>query len=159
MGFVVFAVFIIGALGYAAQHSVRTAAPAKHPNKFSSSHKADYIYNYASASTSLQTTLVNQYYEQAKKDCISQNELLSGDDQFSDVLYVSKVVRDTFATVQFCGSDAEAIFAHIDNNWKLIDRSADFPACSLVDQYKISKDIIDKCYQDQSDELADVTNP
>jgi hypothetical protein len=118
--------------------------------------KSKYIYGYSAAPVSLQQSLTNQYYTQAKSDCSTENESVSKDAQLSDVLYIHKVAGN-FALVQFCGSGGDSILDNINGSWKIIGNTADYPPCSLVDQYKISKQIVAQCYSGTSENLTNVT--
>jgi hypothetical protein len=120
--------------------------------------KSQYVSGYATAPASLQQTLVNQYYNQAKANCISANESVSQNVQANNVMTVAKVAGSN-ALIQFCGSGGDAIFNNTSGSWKIIGTDADAPDCSLVSQYKISKQIVPQCYEDATKSLTDVTNP
>lgn len=100
------------------------------------------------ASESLKEALVNDFYPTAKKDCDAENANLAADAQISSVMLVRTMVRDEFAAVQFCGSGATSILVKTNNTWKVVGSLGMAPSCSLVDQYKISKDITATCSDD-----------
>ena len=120
--------------------------------------KSEHIYGYAAAPASLQQTLIDQYYDQAKSNCIASNESVSQNVQSDQVLHIDKLAGN-FALVQFCGSGGDTIFDYIAGSWKIIGSTADYPDCSLVDQYKISKQIVSQCYQGPQGALVSVTYP
>lgn len=100
------------------------------------------------ASDSLKEALVNDFYPTAKKDCDAENANVSADAQISSVMVVRTMVRDEFAAVQFCGSGATSILVKTNSAWKVVGSLGMAPSCSLVDQYKISKDITATCSDD-----------
>ncbi len=120
--------------------------------------KPQYIHGYATAPASLQKTLTTQYFDQAKSDCIAEDESLPSNMQLSQVMAVHKIVG-SFALVQFCGSGGDSILDNVNGSWQDIGSLADAPTCSLVDQYKISKQIVPQCFNTATGALNDVTYP
>jgi len=116
------------------------------------------INNFDLASSSLKEALINDFYPDAKKNCDTENANVSADARVAWVMSVQKMVRDDFAGVQFCGSGGTSILAHLDTGWKSVGSLAMAPGCSLVDQYKISKQITPTCYKDDGSTM-DVTYP
>ncbi len=116
---------------------------------FSGADKSKYILDFDKASASLKTALLNTFFDDAKTNCIKSNESVSADARLGWVMGVSKMVRDEFAGVQFCGSGATSIFAKVNNEWKAVGSLAETPVCSLVDQYRISKEITAMCRLDK----------
>jgi predicted negative regulator of RcsB-dependent stress response len=104
------------------------------------------IENFTTASSSLQTALVNSFYPDAKKTCDEENASVDSSAQISWVMSVQQMVRDDFAKV-----------AKVDGTWKNVGSLSMAPACSLVDQYKISKEITPTCYIDNTSESRSVT--
>lgn len=160
---IISAVFVLAVIvcAYAIySHSKReaeTKVTGKSEYAFSGS-KSQYIYGYATAPVSLQQALVNQYYDQARVNCIAANESVSQNVQSDQVLYIDKITGN-FALVKFCGSGGDTIFDYMAGKWTIIGNEADYPDCSLVNQYKISKQIVPQCYTDSTGTLTNVTYP
>jgi hypothetical protein len=112
------------------------------------------IGNFDTASESLKKALINNYYAEAKKNCDAENAAVSPDARLSQVMTVGKMVRDDFAAVQFCGSGGSSILAKVNGDWAKIGSLSMAPACKLVDQYKISKDITSTCYEENDTSRA-----
>jgi hypothetical protein len=162
LGTVISVLIVIGVVcSYAIYHNsdqkAKTVVTGKSEYSFSGK-KSQYIDGYASAPVSLQQSLINQYYDQAKNSCITANETVSQNVQSDKILRI-ETISGNFALVQFCGSGGDSIFDHINGSWKIIGNEADYPGCSLVNQYKITKKIVPQCYDDSSGKLVNVTYP
>lgn len=164
------AMVIIGVIGgtawYVAQFRSRAnhtpdstsstkAVPQKNTNvadcneylSFDCGDKAKYIDNYDQASDSLKQVLASTYFVKASEDCIGQNKVNPIETRRKTIMTVRKMVRDEFASVQFCGIGTTSIFAKVGSEWKVVGSLGMAPACSLVDKYKISKQITTDCYE------------
>lgn len=123
---------------------------------FAGQDKTKYISGYNLAPRALQQSLVNDYFDDAKKDCIDVNANVGEEDRTSQVMNIRDNVRDQFVTVQFCGSSAQVIFVKQASSWTPVDAVDDYPVCTAIDEYKISKKIVEHCYSTKSEELTDV---
>jgi hypothetical protein len=121
---------------------------------FSGPDQTAYVAGYNEAPKSLAETLMTDYYPSAKENCIKENQDLGGIARLEDVITISKIVRDEFAQVGFCGSGANSIFANIDGKWKKVFTVADWPACTAVDKYKVSKEVVESCFSDDGTIVA-----
>lgn len=109
--------------------------------------KTKYIKDFDLASASFKTALVGSFFDEAKTSCMEAAKATPDTDTSTYIVF-KKMVRDDFAVAQYCGTGGAAIFAKDAGQWKRVGSLAMAPACSLVDQYKISKEISATCYLD-----------
>ena len=122
--------------------------------------KASNIKGFELASKSLKAALIDVYYDDAKKNCDTENANIPNEnDKIKKVLFVSKMVRDEFAGVQFCGSGGTSVFVKEAGSWKVKTSLADTPGCVVVDKYKISREITSICYTGEGGTTREVTYP
>lgn len=157
---VIFAVVaLISVAGLLVFKSNSTATPVLKTTYEAS--KTKYIENFDLASPSLKNALLNTLFDGAKAQC--QQAIKDNPDIFnsnSSYIHMDKMIRDDFATAQWCGSGATSILAHLsDGEWKVVSSLGQTPPCSEVDQYKISRDITSTCRDDFSNSIRQVTYP
>jgi hypothetical protein len=101
------------------------------------------IQGFNTASSTFKAALVGKFYDEvtAALPCL--------DTESNTYISVSKTVRDDFALGQYCTSGGTSIFANTEAGWARVGSLAmGAPACSVVDQYKVSKEIDSKCLLD-----------
>ena len=119
--------------------------------------KVAMIANFNRASSSLKDALMGKMFDDAKLIC-EQAKSIAPQLNTSWYLNVKKMVRDDFAGVQFCGLGSDSILAHSGSEWKVLGSVAGDPECNVIDEYKVSREIISECYLDAT-HLRDVTYP
>lgn len=107
-----------------------------------------HIAHFDRATASLKDALVAIYYGDAKQRCDVENEGLSPGAQTTVYMTVNTVVRDAFASVTFCGAAEPSLLANISTGWRNIGSLTANPNCDLVDQFKVSKELMPTCIAD-----------
>lgn len=117
------------------------------------------IQNFDLASPSFQEALLNNFYAQAKTNCEAENASLEESARINWYISVRKTVRDQFALAHFCGSGGTSVFVKVDGQWKIVASLAMAPGCAVVDQYQISKEVVDYCTPASGGPAIPVTYP
>lgn len=120
--------------------------------------QVSHIAQFDRASASLKDALISIYYGGAKERCDIENEGVAPAAQQTVYMTVHTMVRDVFASVQFCGAEEPSLLANTSTGWQNIGSLTPEPSCDVVDQFRISKELVSQCSSDEGTSRA-VTYP